>query len=98
LVPARRWSTDRQSHRLKNLKIVAEKGHYLAPFAQVFLVIAAIHDHNKPKALEFMENLAQQFPDNHVYDHELAQLRQEAGVNVATGVSAGTGAVAQPGP
>jgi len=83
---------------LKNLKIVAEKGHYLAPFAQVFLVIAALRDHNKPKALELMEALAQQFPDNHVYNHELAQLRQEAGVTVATGASASTGAVAQPGP
>lgn len=81
---------------LRNLKIVAEKGHYLAPFAQVFLVIAALHDHNKPKALELMEALAQQFPDNRVYNHELAQLRQEAGVSVATGAS-GT-AVAQPGP
>jgi hypothetical protein len=83
---------------LKNLKIVAEKGHYLAPFAQVFLVIAALHDHNKPKALELMEALAQQFPDNRVYNHELAQLRQEIGASVATGPSAGTGAVAQPGP
>jgi hypothetical protein len=82
---------------LKNLKIVAEKGHYLAPFAQVFLVIAALHDRNKPKALDLMETLAQQFPDNHVYKHELAQLRQEAGVSVATGASA-TGAAAQPGP
>ena len=83
---------------LKNLKIVAEKGHYLAPFAQVFLVIAALHDHNKPKALELMETLAQQFPDNHVYKHELAQLRQATGVTVATGASANTGAVAQPRP
>ena len=81
---------------LKNLKIVAEKGHYLAPFAQVFLVIAAIHDHNKPKALELMEALAQQFPDNHVYNRELAQLRQQAGVSVATGAAGTT--VAQPGP
>jgi hypothetical protein len=83
---------------LRNLTIVAEKGHYLAPFAQVFLVIAALHDHNKPKALELMENLAQQFPDNHVYNHELAQLRQEAGVAVANGTPANTGAVARPGP
>ena len=83
---------------IKNLKIVAEKGHYLAPFAQVFLVIAALHDHNRPKALELMENLAQQFPDNHVYNHELAQLRQATGVTVASGTAAVTGAVAQPGP
>jgi hypothetical protein len=83
---------------LRNLTIVAEKGHYLAPFAQVFLVIATLHDHNKPKALELMENLAKQFPDNHVYNHELARLRQETGVTVANGTPASTGAVAQPGP
>jgi len=83
---------------LRSLKIVAEKGHYLAPFAQVFLVIAALHDHEKPKALELMKNLAQQFPDNHVYNHELAQLRQEAGVAVANGTPTSTGAVARPGP
>ena len=89
--------TDRATG-LKNLKIVAEKGHYLAPFAQVFLVIAALHDHNRPKALELMEALAQQFPDNHVYNHELAQLRQATGVTVANQTPASTGAVAQPGP
>jgi hypothetical protein len=84
---------------LKNLKIVAEKGHYLAPFAQVFLVIAALHDHNKPKALDLMENLAQQFPDNNVYKHELAQLRQETGATVANGAPASAGSsVAEPGP
>ena len=83
---------------LRNLKIVAEKGHYLAPFAQVFLVIAALHDHNKLKALELMENLAQQFPDNHVYNHELAQLRQETGVTVVNGTPASAGAVTQTGP
>lgn len=83
---------------LRSLKIVAEKGHYLAPFAQVFLVIAALRDHDKPKALELMENLAQQFPDNHVYNHELAQLRQETGVAVVNGTPASTGAVARPGP
>ena len=89
--------TDRATG-LKNLKIVAEKGHYLAPFAQVFLVIAALHDHNKPKALELMEALAQQFPDNHVYNHELAQLREETGMAVANGTATTTGAVARPGP
>jgi hypothetical protein len=102
--PAVRWflraggaQTDKATG-LKNLKIVAERGHYLAPFAQVFLVIAALHDHNKPKALDLMENLAQQFPDNHVYKHELAQLRQETGVTVANGAPASVGGVAEPGP
>jgi hypothetical protein len=67
---------------LKNLKIVAEKGRYMAPFARVFLAIAALHDHDKARALELMENLAREFPENHLYTHELAQLRAEAGDGV----------------
>jgi hypothetical protein len=65
---------------LNNLKIVAEKGHYLAPFARVFLAIAALHDHDKAGATELMEHLAHEFPENNFYAHQLAQLRAEAGL------------------
>jgi hypothetical protein len=45
----------------------------------VFLVIAALHDHNKPKALELMETLAQQFPDTmFITMNWLSFVRQQA--------------------
>ncbi len=68
---------------LKNLKIVAEKGHYLAPFARVFLAIAALHDHDRAGAVELMENLAREFPDNSLYTRELALLRSNTGTHDA---------------
>jgi hypothetical protein len=68
---------------LKNLKIVAEKGHYLAPFARVFLAIAALHDHDNAHAVELMEDLAREFPGNSLYIRELALLRSEAGSHIA---------------
>lgn len=71
--------TDKETG-LKNLRIVAEKGHYLAPFARVFLAIAALHDHDKAGARELMEHLAHEFPENNFYAHQLAQLRAEAGL------------------
>lgn len=64
---------------LRNLTIVAEKGHYLAPFARIFLAIAALHDHDKPRALELMENLAREFPEGSLYTRQLALLRSDAG-------------------
>ena len=60
---------------LKNLRITAEKGHYLQPYARLLLAIAALRDHDRNGARAILQGLAQQFPNNRLYSRELAQLR-----------------------
>lgn len=60
---------------LKNLRITAEKGHYLQPYARLLLAIAALRDQDRNGARAILQGLAQQFPNNRLYSRELAQIR-----------------------
>lgn len=66
--------TDRDTG-LKNLRITAEKGHYLAPFARLLLAVAALRDGDRRQAQALLSGLAAEFPGNRLYARELAQLR-----------------------
>lgn len=61
---------------LEKLQIVAEKGHYLLPYARLLLAVAALRDNNRAQARVLLEGLAQEFPRNHLYTEELAQLQK----------------------
>ncbi len=65
--------TDRD-RGLENLRLTAESGHYLLPYARVLLAVAALRDRNVPRAKELLEGLAKQFPNNPLYGQELARL------------------------
>ena len=56
---------------LKNLRITAEKGHYLQPYARLLLAIAALRDQDRSKARALLQGLAEQFPKNQLYTKEL---------------------------
>ena len=60
---------------LQKLKITAEKGHYLLPYARLLLAVAAIRDHKPEQARQLLEELSRQFPSNHLYANELAKLQ-----------------------
>lgn len=66
--------TDREAG-LQKLRITAEKGHYLLPYARLLLAVAAIRDHKPEQARRILEDLARQFPSNHLYERELAKLQ-----------------------
>ncbi len=66
--------TDRDTG-LKNLKITAQKGHYLAPFARLLLAVASVRDGDRKQAQSLLAGLAAEFPSNRLYARELAQLR-----------------------
>ncbi len=66
--------TDREAG-LQKLRITAEKGHYLLPYARLLLAVAAIRDHKPEQARQILEDLARQFPANHLYARELAKLQ-----------------------
>ena len=59
---------------IQKLRLTAEKGHYLLPFAQLLLAVAALRDRNSSQARELLTGLVQQFPRNTLYRRELERL------------------------
>lgn len=59
---------------MEQLQIAAEKGHYLKPFAQIFLALAAMRENRDEIARNQLTDLAAHFPDNPLFRAELARL------------------------
>lgn len=59
---------------LAKLRLVAQKGHYLRPYAKILLAIAALRDGNKAEAKSLLSELAAQFPANSLFKDELKKL------------------------
>jgi tetratricopeptide (TPR) repeat protein len=68
--------TDR-AFGLEKLKLTAEKGRYLAPFARLLLAVAALRDKDVPKARELLAGLTREFPKNPLYPQELARINTQ---------------------
>ena len=66
--------TDKQQG-IEQLRIVAEKGHYLAPFARLLLAVAALRDKDTHTAKTLLAGLATEFPDNKLYSKELSRIQ-----------------------
>jgi hypothetical protein len=66
--------TDRELG-LQRLRLTAEKGHYLKPYAQLLLAVAALRDQDRDRARTILRDLAMQFPHNRLYVEELARLQ-----------------------
>ena len=59
---------------LDELKITAEKGDYLAPFARILLAIAYVRDNNNPRAREILASLRDECPRNPLFAHEISRI------------------------
>jgi hypothetical protein len=59
---------------IEKLRLTAEKGHYLVPFAQLLLAVAALRDKNRNQARDLLAGLAREFPHNRLYQRELERL------------------------
>jgi hypothetical protein len=59
---------------IASLRITAEKGRYLAPYARLLLAIAALRDQDKKTAKKILADLSKEFPQNHLYQIELNHL------------------------
>jgi hypothetical protein len=66
--------TDKQQG-IEQLRIVAEKGRYLAPFARLLLAVAALRDKDTHTAKTLLAGLATEFPDNKLYSKELSRIQ-----------------------
>jgi hypothetical protein len=60
---------------IDRLRLTAEKGHYLRPFAQLLLAVAALRDKDQNQARELLAGLAREFPNNTLYQRELDRLQ-----------------------
>jgi hypothetical protein len=60
---------------IQNLRITAEKGRYLAPYARLLLAIACLRDQDRNTAKKLLADLVRDFPQNRRYQSELARLR-----------------------
>ncbi|MGO8732731.1 MAG: hypothetical protein ACLQVM_08050 [Terriglobia bacterium] len=59
---------------IEKLRLTAEKGHYLLPFAQLLLAVAALRDRNRNQAGDLLAGLVRQFPLNTLFRRELERL------------------------
>ncbi len=60
---------------VQDLRLTAEKGRYLSPYARLLLAVAALHNKEIPKARDLLAALAHEFPHNRLYAQELARLQ-----------------------
>lgn len=60
---------------ISKLRLTAEKGHYLAPFARLLLAVAALRDNDRNTAKSILASLSQEFPSNLLYRKELARIQ-----------------------
>ncbi|HVO97884.1 MAG TPA: hypothetical protein VMT15_07445 [Bryobacteraceae bacterium] len=57
------------------LRVVAEKGDLLQPYAKMLLAVAALRDNDRATASRIMEQLVHDFPHNRLYAAELNRMK-----------------------
>ncbi len=62
-----------------DLQLTAERGRYLAPFARILLAIAYVRDKDKSRARQLLVSLREQFPQNPLFEQEIARLDTRPG-------------------
>ena len=62
---------------ISELKITAENGQYLAPFARILLAIAYVREKDTVKARELLASLRDQYPKNPLFAREIARLQTQ---------------------
>jgi hypothetical protein len=60
---------------LQRMRLTADKGHYLAPFARLLLAVAALRDKDRQTARVLLAGLAKEFPGNQLYVTELSRIQ-----------------------
>ena len=58
--------TDRD-RGIENLRLTAEKGNYLSPYARLLLAVAALRNKDRTAARDILTKLATEFPQNRLY-------------------------------
>ena len=66
--------TDRE-RGIQDLRLTAEKGHYLSPYARLLLAVAALRNKDRAQARDLLTALVREFPHNRLYSDELTRLQ-----------------------
>jgi hypothetical protein len=61
---------------IRKVRLAADGGRYLRPFARLLLAVAALRANDVRTASTILEDLSKQFPHNPLYAEELARLRK----------------------
>ena len=56
------------------LKLTADHGHYLAPFARLMLAVGELRDGRTQQGKEILIGLSREFPENTLYQRQIARL------------------------
>ncbi|NYF90961.1 hypothetical protein RBB79_15205 [Tunturiibacter empetritectus] len=56
------------------LKLTAERGHYLAPFARLMLAVGELRDGRTQSGKQILIGLSQEFPKNTLYQRQIGRL------------------------
>ncbi len=59
---------------IQQLRLTAQSGRFLKPFAKLLLAVAALRDHDPSMAQKLLIELQQEFPQNPLYAYELNRL------------------------
>jgi hypothetical protein len=59
---------------IKELQMTADRGRYLAPFANILLAIAYLREHDKTHARQLLASLRDQYPGNPLFAQEIARM------------------------
>jgi hypothetical protein len=72
------WSGAQTSKQegIAKLRLTAEKGYLLQPYAQMLLAVAALRDNDKSDAKQILEGLVREFPHNRLYASELERIKR----------------------
>jgi hypothetical protein len=61
---------------IRQLSLVAERGRYLAPFAQILLSVSHLREGDRAGALQLLSGLRSRYPHNPLFAEEAARLQQ----------------------
>jgi hypothetical protein len=61
---------------IQQLRLTAQNGRFLKPFAKLLLAVAALRDHDALMARKLLTELQQEFPQNPLYSYELSRLKE----------------------
>lgn len=59
---------------IREMRLTAQKGHYLAPFARLMLAVAELKDNHPEVAKDLLTKLSQEFPKNTLYPRQIARI------------------------
>lgn len=65
---------------IQQLRLTAQNGRFLKPFATLLLAVAALRDHDPVMARKLLAELQQEFPQNPLYSYELSRLKDSESI------------------